>query len=86
MDYQLGQPGLIYWQSRKARRPSGRVGLWTSFTVVCAVAGLLTLAGQMLGWMHFHGPLAMLPAGLLLVAINAQLFAAARSALAWLAG
>lgn len=86
MDHQLGEPGLIYWQSRKMRRPAGRMSLWTTFITLCAVAGLVSLAGQMLGWMHFRGVFAAAPAGLLLLAVNAQLIAGARTALAWLAG
>jgi|GEM_PF-3542977 hypothetical protein len=86
MEHQFGQPGLIYWQNRKMRRTAGRMSLWATFITVCAVAGLVALAGQMLGWTHFHGPFMAIPAGLLLLAINAQLIAGARAALAWLAG
>ncbi len=86
MEHQFGQPGLIYWQNRKLRRPTGRISLWSMFVTVCAVAGLLTLAGQMAGWVHFKGLYAGLPAGLLILAVNAQLIAGARAALAWLAG
>ena len=86
LDHQLGEPGLICWQTRKARRASGRVSVGTTFITVCAIAGLATLTGQMLGWMHFRGAFAVVPLGLLLLAINGQLIAGARAALAWLAG
>ncbi len=86
MDHKFGQPGLINWQTRRLRRPSGRVSLSTVLVIVCALAGLIALGGQMAGWIHFKGLLAALPAGLLILAINAQLFAGARAALAWLAG
>jgi hypothetical protein len=86
MDHQLGQPGLINWQSRKLRRPSSRLGVWTILVTLCAIAGLASLAGQLAGWIHFKGLLAALPAVLLILAVNAQLFAGARAAFAWLAG
>ncbi len=86
MEHRLGQPGLINWQSHKARRPTGRMNFWTTLIVLSALAGLASLACQMAGWVHWRGPLALVPAGLLLFAINAQLIAGVRSALAWLAG
>ncbi len=86
MDHQFGQPGLINWQNRKLRRPTGKFSLWTAFILLCAIGGLAALGCQMAGWVHWTGLLAILPAGLLLLAINAQLIAGVRAALAWLAG
>jgi hypothetical protein len=86
MDHQLGQPGLIYWQSRRLRRASSRVSVWTIVAAVCAIAGLAALVTQMAGWVHFKGLLAAAPAALLILAVNARLLAGARAALAWLAG
>jgi fatty acid desaturase len=86
MEHHLGQPGLINWQNRRTRRPTGRMNIWATVTVICAIAGVASLVCQMAGWVHWRGPLALVPAGLLLLAINAQLIAAVRAALSWLAG
>jgi hypothetical protein len=86
MEHRLGQPGLINWQSHKARRSTGSMTIWTTVIVLCALAGLASLVCQLAGWVHWRGPLALMPAGLLLFAINAQLIAGIRAALSWLAG
>ena len=86
MDYGLGGIDLIRWQGRRNRRPRPGVSLWTAVVVICALVGCSTLALQAFGFLTWSGPLAALPAGLVLLAVGAQIMAFARAALAWLMG
>jgi hypothetical protein len=78
--------GLVCWQGRPPRRGRPKAGPATAFFVLFALAAAGVFAAQMLGYLHWKGPLAFTPAVLMLVALNAQLIAAARWAAGWLAG
>ena len=86
MDHQLGRIDLICWQGRRNRRAKPGVTPWTILLVACAVLGASAMAAQGAGWVHWTGRLAGIPAGLLLVAVSAQLVAVARAGLLWLVG
>ncbi len=86
MDHQLGQIGLVYWQSRRNRRAKTGVSAWTFLVAGCVVAGAAATAAQAMGWLHWTGPLAAAPAALMLLALASQVVAAARAVLAWLGG
>ena len=86
MEHRLGTINLITWQGRRNRRPKPGVSVWTVLLVAAALGGCVTLAAQAVGLLTWSGPLAALPAGLVLLAICSQIVAVARAALAWLAG
>lgn len=85
-DTQLGGISLIRWQGRRNRRGKSGIAAWTVVLALCALAGAAMMAAQATGWLHWTGLLALVPAGLVLLAISVQLLAVARAALAWLAG
>lgn len=86
LDRDSGGLGMVCWQGKPPRRGRPKAGPATAFFALFALAAAAVFAGQMLGWLHWKGPLAFTPAALMLVAVNAQLIAAARWALGWLAG
>ena len=86
LDRDSGGLGMVNWQGKPPRRGRPKAGPATAFFALFALAAALAFAAQMLGWVHWKGPLAFTPAVLMLVAVNAQLIAAARWALGWLAG
>ncbi len=86
MDHHLGGIELIRWQGRRNRRARSGVSLWTVIVVLCALVGCSTLAGQAFGLLPWSGPLAALPAVLVLLVVGAQIMAFARAAIAWLVG
>ena len=77
---------MVRWQSSKTRRTKPRMGLGAIVAAAVAVAGVLTVAAQALGWLHLPGWVAFVPAVTVVAALSAQLAAAARAALAWLGG
>ena len=86
MEHQHGGIDLVRWQGRRDRRMKSGVSAWTVLLVACALVGGSLLAAQALGAMTTTGPWAMVPAGLVLAAIGAQVLAVGRAALAWLLG
>jgi hypothetical protein len=78
--------GMVRWQNSKARRTRPRLGPGAILAVAVAAPAVAVVAAQGLGWLHLPGWTALVPAGLALVALSAQLVAAARAALAWLGG
>lgn len=86
LDRDSGGMGMVCWQGRPPRRGRPRPGPATALFALFALAAATVFAAQMVGWLHWKGPLAFTPAALMLVALNAQLIAAVRSALGWLAG
>jgi hypothetical protein len=86
MDHDLGRIDLISWQGRKNRRIKSGVNVWTVIVVACAVLGGVSITAQATGWLQWTGLLAVVPAGLVLLAVGAQLVAVVRATLIWLAG
>jgi hypothetical protein len=88
MNSQLGQIGLISWQDRRSRRAQsgGGLSLWTVTIVLLTVTGATLLACQGLGFLHLTGVMVAAPAGLLVLAVTAQIIALIRAGLTWLAG
>ncbi len=86
MDHQLGRIDLINWQGRRNRRLKSNVSAWTVVIVSCATLGAVSMAAQIASWLHWSGPMAAVPAGLVLFAVSAQLVAVVRAALMWLVG
>jgi hypothetical protein len=86
MEHRLGTIDLVSWQGRSNRRLKPGVSVWTVLLVAAALGGCVTLSGQALGLLTWTGPLAALPAGLVLLAVCSQIVAVTRAALAWLAG
>ena len=78
--------GMVRWQNSKARRTRPRMGPGAILAVAVAAPAVAVVAAQGLGWLHLPGWTALVPAGLALIALSAQLVAAARAALAWLGG
>ncbi len=85
MDHQLGQPGLINWQNHKLRRAKPR-GSWALLGLIVSLIAAVAVVAQLAGRLDLPGVLVALPAAVLIVAVNAQLFGAVRAALAWLGG
>ena len=79
--------GLISWQGRRSyrARTGGGVGLRTVALVLCTVASATLLICQGLGWLRLSGPMVAAPAGLLILALAAQIVAVIRAGLLWLA-
>ena len=79
--------GLISWQGRRSYRArnGGGVALRTVALVLCTVASAALLTCQGLGWLHLGGPMVAAPAGLLILALGAQIIALIRAGLLWLA-
>lgn len=86
MDRSIGDLGLVRWQGRRNRRPKPGVSIWTVILVTCALSGCSTLMAQVLGLLPWTGPLAAVPAGLVLLAICSQIVAVARAAVTWILG
>ena len=86
LDRNFAGPGMVCWQDKPARRGRPKAGLTTVLCALFALAAAVVLAGQMLGWLHWKGPLAFTPVMLMVVALNAQLIAMVRGFLGWLAG
>ena len=86
IDHDLGRIDLITWQGRKNRRIKSSVNVWTVIVVACAVLGGVSITAQATGWLQWTGLLAAVPAGLVLLAVGAQLVAIIRAALIWLGG
>ena len=86
MEQRIGTIDFITWQGRRNRRRKGGASVWTVALVICAVGGCAALTAQALGVMSRSGPLAALPAGLVLLAAGSQVVAVIRAAATWLAG
>lgn len=86
MDHQLGRIGLINWQSRRNRRLTPAVGLWSLFLMGCALLALIAIGAQASGWLRLTGIAAWAPAALLLAAISVQVFSVLRAIVMWFAG
>jgi hypothetical protein len=85
MDHKLGGVGLVSWQGKPNRRFKAGIKPWTVVVVICALVGAAGAGAQALGWFPKTGPLAVAPPALILLAISAQLVAAARAVLTWFA-
>ncbi len=86
MEYHPGGMGVVSWQSRRNRRAEPGLSAWTVLAVACIVVGGLATAAQALGWLHLTGLFAVIPPGLMLLAVVGQLGAVTRAVLVWLAG
>lgn len=86
MDFDAGGPGVISWQNRRKRSASPKLGPIGTVMTVLALLGVAVVAGQMIGWLHWRGPLAFAPAALVLILANAPIIAAVRAAFGWLGG
>jgi hypothetical protein len=83
MDHQLGRINLIRWQGRKTRRGAAGGSLWPLLIVTCAVFVGVIVAIQAAGWVHWTGPVAFVPAVLLVLILSAPLLAMGRAILTW---
>lgn len=86
MEHPSAHGGVVSWQSRRNRRSQSGLSPWTVLAVACILIGGAATAAQAVGWLHLTGPLAAVPAGLVLFAVLGQLAAVARAVLVWLAG
>ena len=86
MEHRLGTINLVRWQGRRNRRLKAGVSVWLLVVAVCALVGCGTLTAQVLGLLTWSGPLAALPAFLVLVALVSQVGTIGRAAIAWLVG
>jgi hypothetical protein len=85
MDHKLGRIGLVSWQGKPNRRFKAGIRPWTVVVVICALLGAAGAGAQALGWLPRTGPFAVVPPALILLAISAQLVAAARAIQTWFA-
>ena len=86
MDHHLGRIDLVSWQSPRSRKMKLSVSLWTMTLLATALVGLLLLAAQVAGWLELDGPLAAVPAALILLLVGAKFIQGVRATLAWLGG
>ncbi len=86
MDHHLGQINLVSWQGQRNRRVKSGLSGWSVMLALSAVLGLAMTTAQALGWLRLPGPLAIAPAGLVLLAVSVQVAAVLRSLLLWLSG
>ena len=86
MDHLAGHMGVVSWQSRRGRRAASGPSAWTVLAVACILFGGAATAAQAAGWLHWTGPLAVLPPALVLFAVLGRLAAVVRAVLVWLGG
>ncbi len=77
---------LICWQSVRNRRSKGGLSPWGTLSVLCLAAGACLAGAQAAGWLHWGGPMAAVPAELMLFAVVGQMATVVRAVLSWLAG
>ena len=70
---------IICWQSVRNRRSKGGLSAWATLSVLC-------LGAREAGWLHWTGPMAAVPAELMLFAVVGQMATVVRAVLTWLAG
>ncbi|MBS0297832.1 MAG: hypothetical protein JSR45_16100 [Proteobacteria bacterium] len=85
IDHGGGRLGLIDWQGRRKRAPGLRITGWGLALIACAAAGVAMLTAQLVGAVAWTGPLAAVPAALVLLVIGAQFVAGVRAILGWFA-
>ncbi len=86
MEHRLGTVNLIRWQARRNRRLKSGVPIGTVVLVACAVAGATAMGAQALGVLVWSGPLAALPAALVVLSVGAQIVAVGKAVVTWLVG